>query len=575
MFKAFVDAGAISKANADDPKKSALIRCARTDKGVHAAGNLVSLKLIVEDPDVISKINEKLSPQIRVFGVERTSGSFSAYQYCDSRIYEYLIPTHCFLPPHPSSYLAKKLVELAEEANDLPGYEERQEEVSSYWAETEERYISPVLEGIDPSIRSIVQKALYEVRIKDAEEELAMATKQKDEIAVDVLLQSLGESDKPPRPCSGIPNGDEILQPVDSIEKPDTTEQDTHRLGTPALTADNNDKANKTEKDEGKPSESEKPTLTTGFTMGEGSFGLLSKESSPLETAVRQLRSAYIKAGKAYRIHPRRLERVHSTLSRYIGTQNFHNYTVDKSFRDASAKRVIKSFVVSSEPIIIGDTEWLSLKVHGQSFMMHQIRKMVSMAAMIVRCGSHEGRVQDSYMADKLTIPKAPGLGLLLERPVFDTYNERCNGQYDREPIDFNKYEKEMEEFKQREIYQRIFREEERDNTYAVIRQSLHSMRLIGFFAGSTVSSRQSTISKILDYSTYPLSALRLPNETVIRALSNQLSPRMRHSMTRMATSRYMMTMEVTLLQGSLIRINQYPNFGLIHGVQKVGCLAT
>ena len=464
MFKAFVDAGAISKANADDPKKSALIRCARTDKGVHAAGNLVSLKLIVEDSDIVSKINEKLSPQIRVFGIERTSGSFSAYQYCDSRIYEYLIPTHSFLPPHPSSYLAKKLVELVEEANDLPGYKERQEEVSSYWAETEEKYISPVLQSIDPSIRSIVQKALYEVRIKDAEEELGVTTKQKDEIAVEVPLTGKGDSNDPPGPYSGIPNCDQILQSDDLIEKHDATEHDTG-LGTPALNAVDNDRSDETMKDDGKPAGSTKPTLTTEVTTGEGSLGPTPKESSPLETAVRQLRSAYIEAEKAYRIHPHRLERVRSTLSRYIGTQNFHNYTVDKSFRDASAKRVIKSFVVSSDPIIIGDTEWLSLKVHGQSFMMHQIRKMVSMAAMIVRCGCHEGRIQDSYMADKLTIPKAPGLGLLLERPVFDTYNERCNGQYDREPIDFKKYENEMEQFKQREIYERIFREEQRDNT--------------------------------------------------------------------------------------------------------------
>ncbi len=67
LFAAFVAAGAISKANADDPKKSSLVRCARTDKGVHAAGNVVSLKLIIEDPDIVYKINSHLSPQIRVW----------------------------------------------------------------------------------------------------------------------------------------------------------------------------------------------------------------------------------------------------------------------------------------------------------------------------------------------------------------------------------------------------------------------------------------------------------------------------------------------------------------------------
>src|SRR6201999_4636333 len=77
LFQASVAAGAISKANADDPKKSSFVRCARTDKGVHAAGNVISLKMIVEDPDIVQKINDKLSPQIRVWGYERTNNSFS------------------------------------------------------------------------------------------------------------------------------------------------------------------------------------------------------------------------------------------------------------------------------------------------------------------------------------------------------------------------------------------------------------------------------------------------------------------------------------------------------------------
>jgi len=136
LFNAFVAAGAISKANADDPKKSSFVRCARTDKGVHAAGNVISLKLIIEDPDIIKKINENLSPQIRVWGIERTTGSFSCYQACDSRWYEYLIPTYCFLPPHPKSYMGRKLPELAEEVGDLEGYKSRQEEVAGFWEDS-------------------------------------------------------------------------------------------------------------------------------------------------------------------------------------------------------------------------------------------------------------------------------------------------------------------------------------------------------------------------------------------------------------------------------------------------------
>ncbi|KAF7568428.1 TruA, Pseudouridylate synthase [Pyrenophora tritici-repentis] len=168
LFNAFVAAGAISKANAVDPKKVSLVRCARTDKGVHAAGNVVSLKLIIEDEDIVDKINSHLTDQIRVWGIQRTVGSFSCYQACDSRWYEYLIPTHSFLPPHPSSFLGKKLEEFAEKENDLEGYRARQAEVANFWPEVEEKHIKPILDSLDDSIRPLVQEALYNMEYIDA-----------------------------------------------------------------------------------------------------------------------------------------------------------------------------------------------------------------------------------------------------------------------------------------------------------------------------------------------------------------------------------------------------------------------
>ena len=184
-----------------------------------------------------------------------------------------------------------------------------------------------------------------------------------------------------------------------------------------------------------------------------------------LQEATKRLKAAYEKAKRAYRVPKKRIERLQEALESYVGTQNYWNYTIQKTFRDPSAKRIIKSFVVNPNPIIINGTEWLSLKVHGQSFMMHQIRKMVGMATLLVRCGAPLSRINESYGSERWSIPKVPGLGLLLERPVFDTYNERQAKKFERETLDFSKYEKELEAFKQKEIYQRIFDEEARDNT--------------------------------------------------------------------------------------------------------------
>ncbi|CAL5875124.1 uncharacterized protein PFLUO_LOCUS9428 [Penicillium psychrofluorescens] len=396
LFTALVAAGAISKANASDPKKSSFVRCARTDKGVHAAGNVVSLKMIVEDPDIVQKINDKLSPQIRVWGLELTAKSFSCYQMCDSRVYEYLLPSHCLLPPHPSTYLGRKIVELAEQAGDLDEVKARQEDVAGFWEDVDEKHIKPILENVPEDVRKVVQKALYFDDSQDAE-----------------------------------------------------PEKDAELTDEPAKT---------------QPSQQESATEQSSETPQDQPYQMDPRERLIKDT-VKAVKAAYTAAKRTYRVPASRVAHLQECLSLYEGTTNFHNYTIQKTYSDPSAKRYIKSFKANPTPIIINGTEWLSLKVHGQSFMMHQIRKMVAMAALVTRCGCIPDRIKDTYGPDRIAIPKAPGLGLLLERPIFGAYNARAEG-LSRSPIDFEKFSKEMNEFKQREIYDRIFREEEQLNAF-------------------------------------------------------------------------------------------------------------
>jgi tRNA pseudouridine38-40 synthase len=387
LFAAFIKAGAISKANANDPKKSGLVRCARTDKGVHAAGNVINLKLIIEEPDIMQKINEQLPPQIRLWHIQRTTGSFNCYQSCDSRWYEYLLPSHCLLPPHPSTYLAKKLVEYAAETGDTEEYQKRQQEVAGWWEEAEEKYIQPVLNSMDETIKAQVLQAMYDTDSLTEKDEAASKTEGK------------GQTEEDP-------------------EATETPEEREARIA----------------------------------------------KRKALDAATKELRQAYWTAKEAYRVSPERIARLKEALGLYCGTKNYHNFTVRKSSKDPSAKRHIKSFVVNETPIVINGTEWLSLKVHGQSFMMHQIRKMVGLASLVVRCGSPPKTIYDALGNDVYNIPKAPGLGLLLERPVFDHYNSKA-AQFGRDKIEFDIVQKEMDEFKQREIYDRIFREEMESHT--------------------------------------------------------------------------------------------------------------
>ncbi|KAK4233841.1 tRNA pseudouridine synthase 1 [Achaetomium macrosporum] len=407
IFAAFVAAGAISKANADDPKKSSLVRCARTDKGVHAAGNVLSLKLIVEDEDIADKINQHLPEQIRIWGIQRTSNAFSCYQACDSRWYEYLMPSYSLLPPQPHSFLGKKLAESAKEKGVYEEYMDRLDDAKDFWEEVEKNDIQPILEKLDPEVRAEVLRKLHDTADQDLTDEGMAAQPDTEVIAQPAQAENAGR-----------------------------------------------------EEEQGNPNKEPKPE----------------RELTPAELALREVKAAYVAAKRRYRVTPPRIERLQQALNCYLGTRNYHNYTVLKSHGDPSAKRHIKSFQVNPTPIQIRDTEWLSLKVHGQSFMMHQIRKMVAMAVMVVRCGAPLDLINQSYGPRRISIPKAPGLGLMLERPMFTEYNKRAPG-LGKEPIDFAKYEDKITEFKDKHIYRRMFELEEKENSFHLFFNQVDNFR--------------------------------------------------------------------------------------------------
>ncbi|KAJ1576775.1 hypothetical protein NDA11_007119 [Ustilago hordei] len=297
MFAAFCNVGAVSADNAVNPNKVGLQRAARTDRGVHAAGNLVSLKLILEPcglkpgETLVDKVNSILPDFIRIWGITRVQNAFNARQSCDSRMYEYLLPTYVFIPPKPGSSMHDMLVRM-----------------------------------------------------------------QKEQLA------KLETSDP----------------------QASTTSLD--------------------------------PIVNHAFWAQHGTSHDFSTD---------------ISAKKGYRLPASHLARIRSIFARYLGSHNFHNFTVGKEFRDRSCQRFMKELSIS-DPKLIQDVEWLSIKFHGQSFMLHQIRKMIGLLVLIGRTGAAQGLVEECFGPARVHIPKAPGLGLLLERPIFDAYNSRIRNSNDK-----------------------------------------------------------------------------------------------------------------------------------------------
>jgi tRNA pseudouridine38-40 synthase len=452
LFAAFVKAGAISKANADDPKKSSLVRCARTDKGVHAAGNVLSLKLIIEDEKLVDKINEELPPQIRVWGIQRTNNGFSCYQQCSSRWYEYLMPSYALLPPQPHSFLGKKVAESAKEKGVWDQYLERLGDVKNYWEEVEKTDIEPILEKLDPGVRTKVIDRITGMSNQDLEgtDEMAPVPEKTETDATEAATSN--------NKRKAEEDGDSEVPPSKVAKTAEETVEQTSEESPAVPVADANS---------GNASDVSRPAPEAP----------VQKELGPVDRAVKEIKAAYIAAKRRYRVSPSRIEKLQEALTLYQGTHIFHNYTINKTFKDPSSQRHIKSFVVNPKAIQIRDTEWLSIKVHGQSFMMHQIRKMIAMAVMVTRCGAPTELITESYGPRRISIPKAPGLGLMLERPMFEEFNKRAEKDYGREPVDFSKYEDQIQEFKDKEIYRRMFEAEEQENAFHIFFHQLDNFK--------------------------------------------------------------------------------------------------
>jgi tRNA pseudouridine38-40 synthase len=105
---------------------------------------------------------------------------------------------------------------------------------------------------------------------------------------------------------------------------------------------------------------------------------------------------------KILRLDSSRLANFRAALKRYEGTHKYHNFTTDKHPSDASSSRYVLSFTCG-EPFIdaASESEWISLSVVGQSFLLNQIRKMIGLA-----CDVAAGRTTITTLTDAMSDKK-------------------------------------------------------------------------------------------------------------------------------------------------------------------------
>ena len=84
------------------------------------------------------------------------------------------------------------------------------------------------------------------------------------------------------------------------------------------------------------------------------------------------------------------------------------------------------------KPFVRQGLEFAVITVNGQSFMMHQIRKMIGITIAIVQGLTGVNCIERAWKPDKCDIPRAPGLGLMLDKCHYDFYNKKFGATHDK-----------------------------------------------------------------------------------------------------------------------------------------------
>lgn len=170
-------------------------------------------------------------------------------------------------------------------------------------------------------------------------------------------------------------------------------------------------------------------------------------EDDDIAKRVKELEIIDGKPFTEFRITPELIEKVNQVLKEYEGTHNFHNFTAGVRPFDPRAKRYMMKFHLESVHVSNG-IEFATLLVKGQSFMLHQIRKMVAIAIAVVRNVISIDFMEVCFQPEnKMDVPIAPSLGLVLNHVHYDNYNRRYGSDGLHEVLEWSDLDEQINKF--------------------------------------------------------------------------------------------------------------------------------
>ncbi|KAF8062046.1 TMN7 [Scenedesmus sp. PABB004] len=410
LERALLAAGLISEANFGDFRKTKWSRSSRTDKGVHSLATVIGLRVMVDEASYIGDpegicyaraINAHLPRDVRVLCVQRTNKSFNARRWCGSRTYEYYLPAAALgLSGDARDADAARLAALREVLSAFVGYLPFHN-----YAGNRRQYVGQRAKGARAA-RGRRRGLAPTVTLTPAPAHAPAAAARKARRAARLAAEADGAVPAAPADAGGAAAG-----------------------GAAAPSASATATASSTGADEA--SEEEGPRGS--WTPRRSRSTLPPPPSTQASGAPQAARAgAPLPARPAPRPAPRRraapapaagdgpvpLSLQWRQTALFLTAPDPNDPVVKSHYR------LIRSFTADDpRPLVPGGVSCVRLEVWGDSFMLHQIRHMVAVAAAVVRGIMPRELLEVSLSAPgRVSLPRAPPHTLLLSGSVFSPF---------------------------------------------------------------------------------------------------------------------------------------------------------
>eukprot|EP00877_Chromochloris_zofingiensis_P006784 jgi/Chrzof1/2359/Cz11g12070.t1 len=432
LEQAFYKAGAISEHNAGSFNKIHWMRAARTDKGVSAVCQVVSAKLVIDPQDtLVDRINQHLPAQIRIFGFQRTTEGFDARKFCDKRRYEYVLPAWAFDPE-----IGRNRDELDLHQGKQQNNKQQQELNGSTQQTDPEGSMQQQLNGSTPEHQPVAQQfdVLPDAAACHHPAHQPSSNQQQD--------------------CTDDGPGSNSVDVEEGAEV-DEDQDDDGDNGVTAVGVDGGDQAAAAAAAVGSISQDRLRRVRSG--------------ANGASQAARRLSLSIVweeVAGNTFVFTEQHQQQLNAILQQYVGTHNFHNFTVRMDPSRPEATRYMLSFTCPGL-IHVNGKPWVKMVVVGQSFMLHQIRKMVGMAVCMMRGLAPPDALHLALDPDRdYNVPMAPELGLFLDEVFYDSYNAKFGHLHGA--MSFEPFRGQAEAFKADKVYPHMGQRDDQECVSAV-----------------------------------------------------------------------------------------------------------